>query len=252
MVIRAPFFGLILLGTALLPGCTQLNLTAPEMLTGRIATAPAPELNRAPVPLGPLVSAENQPPTSPQTERARQVLAKLLTSNAQLQLKPELVVRDAANVAILHSGENRVILTKGLVDRCPGDDQLAAVLALEIGKIAVERRERTQALSPGTERGTPLYVPIGRDFGGSGAGDPLYRAEIALETQFARKDAIRDGLANETQGQDHKLLARQYLSRAGYPEAAVETVPGLLISPTLGDPKRLPPQILPPAESQPR
>ena len=45
---------------------------------------------------------------------------------------------------------------------------------------------------------------------------------------------------------DAKLLARQYLSKAGYAEGEVEGVPALLSAPSLGDPKRLPPQQLPP------
>jgi hypothetical protein len=159
-------------------------------------------------------------------------------TNAQIPVKAVLVANQDPQPAITHLGLKRIVVTTGLLDRCETDGQIASVLALELGRMTQERHEHAVAA------GTPSYepppeVPIGRDSGRFGDAELAYLAEVDRLGMDRRRRAEPPPLS------DPNLLARQYLSKAGFPESGLEAVPSLLKPQLPPDAKRLPPIAVP-------
>jgi hypothetical protein len=184
--------------------------------------------------------------STPELARAEKVLYRLHMANAQIPVKSTLVLKKDRQPSIRHQGLSRIVISEGLLERCETEGQLASVLALELGKMTREREQRLAEQTGRSALEPPMEVPIGRDAGRYGDAELAYRAEMEKFGIDRRKPAEQEPIS------DPKLLARQYLSKAGYPETELEAVPALLQPQLPADAKRLPPIAVPgPGNSPP-
>lgn len=157
--------------------------------------------------------------TSTQQVRVDEMGRKLLEANKSLALKPKLEVRPGATLEITHQGDHRVVLSEGMVNACASDGQLAAVLAVELGRMVAERQTRQQAAAADEDRLPPVDVPLGPD--GGGYGSQARQAELA-KLGFDRRKS-----SEPTPSADGTALAQQILTRAGFQSAELAGVAGL-------------------------
>lgn len=136
---------------------------------------------------------------------------KILTANRQSGLAPTFHAIGVPAPEVFHRGDSELYVTEGLARLCKTDAQLAAVLALEMGKMVAQREARA---TPATRRGDqlpPEEARIGTDAGGTfGPADGTHLFELAkFEKQRPR---VRTPLPLP----EPAALARGYLEKAGY------------------------------------
>jgi len=197
------------------------------------------------------------PRVPPHEAVARRVLSvgqKLIDANPQTGVRPLFVTVGLKHPEICHSGGGtrgyQVAVSQGLVEQCKTDNQLAAVLALEIGKIVAERESAAGPSLKNPETTLPPDVPIGTDSGGTyGSADGTRRMELAKldpkRPKPTRKPA--EAPAPET-------LAKKYLEKAKYdPSALAGVAPMLIRAEGNQELEKLvkPAEILPPVPSRP-
>ncbi|MBX9678337.1 MAG: hypothetical protein K2X38_06205 [Gemmataceae bacterium] len=106
-----------------------------------------------------------------------------------------------------------VFVTEGLANLCKTDNELAAVLAFELGRMVAKQ-------TPTMEK--QIAMPLRAEIGGSATSrvtdDPLYAS------QLARVDAMRKQAAAAPQRPDPQALARVYLENAGFGKNDIDTV----------------------------
>jgi hypothetical protein len=140
----------------------------------------------------------------------------ILGANPQTGLRPLFVTIGAPQPEIFHRGTADIDITEGLVNQCASDGQLAAILCQELGKMVAER----EALSSPRSRvndGPPPAVRITNDSG----SDLTYLAEQAKYRAPAAREAPRIM-------PDPQALARDYLTKAGYPPTELDNAEPLL------------------------
>jgi hypothetical protein len=151
---------------------------------------------------------------------------KILAANPQTGVEPLFRTIGAPQPEIFHRGTVEVDITEGLVNQCPSDGQLAAVLALELGKMISDREAVAGPQARTSEREPPMEVRIGSDNGGAfGPADQLHRAELAKYDKERRQRA-----AGAATPPDPQVLARGYLLKAGYTAADLDAAAPLLHS----------------------
>jgi hypothetical protein len=137
---------------------------------------------------------------------------KLLAANPETGLQRSLyfaAIGNAPQPEIFHVGQNMVFVTDSLVTRCQSEAELAALLALELGKIISEREAAVLPEARNSERLPPIQVSIGNATQGTDF-DRVRDAELA---RF-EKERPRNG--KRLPRPDPEQLARGYLQRAGY------------------------------------
>ena len=149
---------------------------------------------------------------------------RILASNPDLPRR--LVFRAAGQPTpeIFHQSNNSIVVTQKLVEMCKTDAELAAVLAMEMGKMSAERI----VLAPLDSNELEIHKPIdpgriGNEVAGvANAQDPFRLQEMALYEEDQRKQFAASHLP------DPNRLARLYLRRAGYSEAELDHVKPIL------------------------
>jgi hypothetical protein len=191
------------------PGSSE-TLLVPHSILG--PTAP---------PLQTLKMPEN-PAAAETAVRVAHIGQKLLAANPKAGLQPLFTTVGVDWEEIFHRGEREVVITEGLVKRCKNDGQIAALLAQELARMAAEREALHGTSAAGTTKGPPPAVLVGGDAAGTfGSPDGTRLAELG---KYARdRKPTRLSLAPETDP-----LARQYLSNAEFPSAALDDVQPLL------------------------
>jgi hypothetical protein len=194
---------------------------------GNALVSPSPFGDAAPAPAA---AAPTQAAHAPAAEEACRRVAvlgqKVIDANPQLGLRPQIRVAGAPQYEIFHrSGPlkcTEVWLTDGLVRACQTDGQLAAVLCHELGKIVSEREALVSASVRLSEDRLPPEVPVGTDARGAfGSPDGTRFVEQAKLDRKRRRPA-------PPPPPDPVVLARGYLTRAGYPGSELDDVAGLL------------------------
>jgi len=151
--------------------------------------------------------------------RVGKIGQKLLASNPSLGIKPIFQTIGAPQPEVFHQGLEQIMVTDSLVKECD-DDQLAAVLAVELAKMVGEREN---SAPPGKiiDRTPGMDFNIGNDRSlGFGPADG---------TRLAERYALdRQRNSNSAPSSDPKITARLYLSKAGYPSKSVESISNLL------------------------
>jgi hypothetical protein len=141
---------------------------------------------------------------------------QLLGQNPFLGVEPTFHTYGREEPEITHPDLNGVLVTEGLVKQCRSDDELAAVLALELAKMAAERRA--------ADRLKAERLPHLPDAGATGLGaDPTQTGTQAMIDKTAaprpRSKPLNDGAHTR---------AEDILKGAGFDPKALDTVAPLV------------------------
>jgi hypothetical protein len=167
------------------------------------ATEPAPP---------PSQTASASPATNEEATRVALVGQKLVAANPQLGVRPLFRTMAVPQVEVFHRGTTEVLLTEGLARQCT-EGQLAAVLSVELGKMASEREAQSPIKDqvPARDPPPPLFVG-GDNVSSRGAADLTHLAELAPYERQRRQAA---GQLPPTPP-DPQVLAHGILLKAGY------------------------------------
>jgi hypothetical protein len=139
---------------------------------------------------------------------------KILAANPQVGARPLFRTIGSPQPEVFHRGTADIFVTEGLVTRCD-DEQLAAVLCLELGKMIRER----EAATPNTVRTRDPLPPIDSRLGGDDRlGGTADRTDLYDYVQYDKERKLRRGPPKLPEPQ---LLACDYLTRTGYRLAAL-------------------------------
>ncbi len=161
--------------------------------------------------------------------RVDMIGAELVSQTPFLGVSPTFAVVGRPEPEIYHPDLNGVLVSEGLAARC-SDDQLAAVLALELGQMSVEAKRARRYAKP-----EPLAQnPSGGAAATLGGDDPNQLTAQALLDRPSQAAARRAKPA----AADAKAVAREVLQNSGrdakqvdaaaqlYDEATRDTAPG--------------------------
>jgi hypothetical protein len=165
------------------------------------------------------------PATTEAALNVARVGVKILAANPTLGVKPrfDTIGGEAAPLELFHNGESDVYITETLARKCKTEGELAALLSVELGRMASEKAAVRIADVP--DRGPPPAVNVGNDYGGTfGPADGTRMMELA---KYERNRALAREKAAPP---DPDILARAYLKTAGYNPADLDAVGPLLRS----------------------
>jgi hypothetical protein len=168
------------------------------------------------------------PATEAAARRVVAVGAAVVVANPQLGLRPVFITTGAPQLEIFHKGTGalggcQVVLSEGLVRRCSGDAQLAAVICWELGKVIVERESLAGRDQRRGESRPIIEAPIDHD--SSAAFGP---ADGTLLMEAGKREKPRRKATDPPLLPSADLLAEQYLKRAGYAATDLDQVRPLL------------------------
>jgi hypothetical protein len=113
-------------------------------LVAASCTGCLPDWFRTPTPTGmtqtPVAGTEVGPATVQMAARLSTVGQTLLAASPFADVMPSFLVMGMAEPAVAHPDAFGVFVSEGMVAKCPTDDDLAAVIALELGAMIAERR----------------------------------------------------------------------------------------------------------------
>lgn len=177
-----------------------------------------------PAPTAPARQASRAPSTEAAGRRVISAGKKLLDANPRLGMRPVFLTAGSPHPEVFHQGGRlvpyRVFVSEALVNRCKSDDELAAVLALQLGRMVTERQ--VAGARGGRDDGLPASDRIGNDADSTFGGPDGTRLMEAAKRERQRADGAK------ARPPEPAALAREYLRRAGYDEAALEAVAPLL------------------------
>lgn len=176
--------------------------------------------------LRPIFQGTRDPGHEASTKRLYAVGGRLIEANPQAGLRPQFASVGAPHPEIFHSGGGLsgylIVASDGLINRCKSDAELAAVIAMEMGKIVAERESAAGPSLHQPEKPLPPDVPIGPDAGGHfGSPDGTRVMEVARQQP---KRARTDRPAPPSP----QALAKTYLAKAGFDAAVLVEVGPLL------------------------
>lgn len=207
--IMKKFQGLILVcWVGGLSGClpTQMSSTPLVPTNALTSTAQGPEISRE-------LSAD--------ARKVIEVGQKLLAANENLTVKPAFILVGKPELEVFHQGNQSILITEGLVQKCTSEDQLAAVLSNELARMVVDQQTKEQFTVRNADLPPPIDLHIGNDFSGpNGMSDGTQQANLARFELEQRKRFAQRLKPDQ--------LALQYLSKANYSRNALEEVTPLL------------------------
>jgi hypothetical protein len=202
----------ILLGLLVLGGCFSLPSREGEktaLVTNNPFGVEAPPATKT--------KASYTPASTELSERVDAVGKKVLKANPQIGLQPLFATMYSESLEIFHVDNRVIYLTKGVVDKCKTEPELAAVLAIELGKMVSEREARTSAEIRNPEKRPPIQVPMGNGVQGSGS-DFTTVAELG---KFEMNNPKNTRLPVRL---DPSKLAGGYLEKAGFQAGDLDSV----------------------------
>jgi hypothetical protein len=155
--------------------------------------------------------------------RVEAIGRKLLEANQETGLRPQFRTIGAPQPEIFHVGTREVNVTEGLVNQCKTEGELAAVLARELGKMMSEREVQAGPRARNPERPPPQEVRIGNDASNGYSPDLTHLAELGKFDKERRRDS-----PSPLAPPDPQLLARGFLTKAGYADKDLDAVAPLL------------------------
>src|SRR5262245_46329469 len=171
-----------------------------------------------------LAQVSHAPASQEEAMRVNLVWQKLLLANKEAGLRPALHTIGAPAAEVFHKGTGELYITDGLTKQCKTEAQLAAVLALEMGRMVSEREMLAGPGARRPERLPPQEIRVGPDAGGIfGPADATRLAELGtFERQGGRPNAALPPPP------DPNVLARAYLVRTGYSDKDLDAVEPIL------------------------
>jgi hypothetical protein len=166
---------------------------------------------------------QHQPADEALAARVDATGRKLLAANPQLGLKTTLfaTIGNAPQPEVFHVGTNMVYVTDGAVKHCASEGELAALLALELGKIIAEREAAASPAMRSPERLPPIQVPIGNAVHNT-------NPDLVNQVELAKYEQERPRRHKSLPRPDPDSLARGYLEKAGFQPADLDAVQPLL------------------------
>jgi hypothetical protein len=213
MVRRCGSIGLLIA----VAGCLPLQL-ADEPKTATVSSNPfglqAPHRS---------VKVAYQPADEAMATRVDGIARKLLAENPQIGLRSTLfaTIGGSPQPEIFHTGPHMVYVTDGLVRRCSSDAELAAALALELGKIVSEREAGASPDMRSPDRLPPMQVPVGKS-------GQFTSPDLIHEVELAKFEVERPRTRRPLPRPDPQQLARGYLEKAGYQSSDLDSAQPLL------------------------
>jgi hypothetical protein len=113
-----------------------------------------------------------------------------------------------------------VWITSGLVNRCRGDSDLAALLSLELAKMAADRDLIASPSVLDPDEQLPIRAPVGNASRYDSA-DGTYLFELAKYEQRRKERKAK-------RRPDTKLMAQGFLDKAGFKDADIAAVDPLI------------------------
>jgi hypothetical protein len=208
---------LTLVPLTLLAGCQTL-FEEPELATVSSNPFNVPAETRA-------AKVSYEPADEAISIRVDAVGRQLLAANPQMGLDRRATffatIGNVARPEVFHMGTNVVYVTDGLVRRCPTDAELAAVLALELGKMVARREAGARPETRNPERLPPIQVPIGN---AAHATSP----DLVPQVELAKYEKAHPRVRKDLPRPHPDALARVCLENAGFLAADLEAVQPLL------------------------
>lgn len=193
-----------------------------------LASGCGPETKTALVPdnpfAGPVVKTPEIKPVSYSPEhmqtagRVDQLGGRILAANPSLGVKPRFMTAGGKQPEVFHRGTAEVIVTEGLVQQCASDEQLAAILCHELGKMVSEREALAAPSTRAPRREPPQQLRIGNDRG----------ADLTSMAELAPYDKERRATMTPPPPPNPQVLARSYLQATGFAPAALDSVAPIL------------------------
>ena len=206
-----------LLGLLVVGGCFPLQMLEGDK-TALVADNPFGVEAPPPAP----TKASYAPADQKVAEQVYKVGKELLVANPQVPLRPLFATIGVPQLEVFHVDSSLVYVTEGLVKQCRTDAELAAVLAVELGKMVSEREGRTSPDVRSPESLPPIRVPMGNNAQGRDT-DFTAIAELGRFEKANPKTPLR-----HLPRPDPMKLARGYLEKAGHQGADLDTVSSLL------------------------
>lgn len=175
------------------------------------------------------MSFKNEPVAVPEQSEASvgvavrvdQVGRQLLAQNPFLGIEPTFHTLGRAEPEVFHRDSHGVFVTEGLVQRCASDEELAAVLASELGKMSASRRiaDRMRVSEPLAVIPDAAAVSPG----GIGSDQNHLGVQAVFDQQLSRP--VRDTAAPRD---EPKQIAAAILKSAGHDPKCLEDVAPIL------------------------
>jgi len=152
-----------------------------------------------------------QPASQEVSVRVDQIGQMLLTQNPFLGVSPTFGVVGRPEEAIFHPDHHGILITEGLVNNCKTDDELAAVLALELAELTAEFKN-------GKRSGLPQPLPPQPGAGSMTAGG-TDSTQLMTEA-LVREHASKNGAA--VKPEVPQQLAAEILQNSGIESVHLE------------------------------
>jgi len=171
----------------------------------------------------PRFDASTAPKASPiAATRVHTVGSVIVQANGpELPTKPIFLTVGIKEPMIFHRSGGDIILSEGLVELCPTDAELAAVICYELGKMAAKGNR------PGArgEGDTPPAPPPPSDVVGS--GQPADMTRLAEQAMYDRRGS-RPTRGPREPRPDPRNLAQGFLTKAGHSADDLDRVASLI------------------------
>jgi hypothetical protein len=205
----------VLLGSLILSGCFPFHFEG-ENKTALVSNNPFGV--EAPPPA--TTKASYAPAAQEVSLRVDKIGRELIAANDRIAPRPLFGTIGAAQPEVFHIRTDVIYVTEGLVKQCKSNAELAAILAVELGKMVADRE--VSAGSGPAERMPPIRMPVGNNVQGRDS-DLTAVAELGRFEQSNPKM-----LSRPLPRPDPMKLARGYLEKAGYQATDLDAVGSLL------------------------
>jgi hypothetical protein len=170
----------------------------------------------SPPPVAMPTKVSHAPASEQAATRVLQVGQKILAANKEAGLRPMLLTIGSPTPEVFHRGTSALFVTEGLTNLCQTEEQLAAVLALEMGRMVAEREALAVPSTRRPELEPPTAPRVGNDYGGTfGPSDGTRLAELAKFEQAGGRPSGAPAPPLPPPPKPETLACR-YLEKAGY------------------------------------
>jgi hypothetical protein len=145
----------------------------------------------------------------------------LLAANPSIGIKPQFVTITVAEPEVFHQGTSHLYITDGMVKMCHTENQLAAVLSMEIARMVAENEVLASPETHNPEKRPPIVVPMGN------AGQ-FTGIEQLDQVEVATLDCDRRRPSKRFVPPDPEALARKYLMCAKIDSGELDSIKPLL------------------------